>query len=98
MSDSFTRHVILNSIDAPLKILIWTKTELGVFILPALLGIMFRHMMIGIILSFVNYRLYKLYQERFGKGQLGAVCYWFLPPAKKRLPAIPPSYIRDFKG
>lgn len=98
MSKSMTRHVILNSIDAPLKILIWTKGELGAFILPALMGILFRHMLIGAVLSFVNYRLYKLYQERFGKDQLGAVCYWFLPPMSKRFPAIPPSFIRHYKG
>lgn len=49
MSNSMTRHVILNSINAPLKILIWTKGELGAFILPALLGVMFRQMFAGAV-------------------------------------------------
>jgi type IV conjugative transfer system protein TraL len=93
MSNALTRHVILNKIDAPLKILIWTKGEIGAFIMPALMGLMVKHAVIGVVLSFVNYRLYKAYQGRFGEGQFSAVCYWFLPSVGDRLPAIPPFLI-----
>ena len=95
---ALTRHVILNTVDAPLKILIWTKGEIGMFLLPALLGLMFRHTVVGLVISVVNYRLYKIYQQRFGKDQFQAVCYWHLPHSTKRLPAIPPSYIREYIG
>jgi type IV conjugative transfer system protein TraL len=98
MSNTMTRHVILNKIDAPLKMLIWTKGEIGAFIMPALMGLMFKHAVIGMVLSFVNYRLYKIYQRKFGDGQFSAVCYWFLPHASKKLPAIPPSFIREYIG
>ena len=97
MSD-LNRHVILNSVDAPLKILIWTKGEIAMFLVPAILGLMFRHTFLGLCISFINYRLWKIYQTRFGKGQFRAVCYWFLPHMGKRLPAIPPSYIREYVG
>ncbi len=95
---TFTRHVILNSVDAPLKILIWTKGEIGMFLAPAILGLMFKHSILGLLVSFLNYRLMKIYQERFGKDQFRAVCYWFLPHVGKRFPAIPPSYIREYIG
>ncbi len=93
-----TRHVILNHVDSPLKILIWTKGEIGTFLLPALLGLMFRQTVMGLVISFVNYRLFKLYHQRFGNDQFQTVCYWFLPHLAKRLPAIPPSYIREYIG
>lgn len=92
------RHVILNCVDAPLKILIWTKGEVLLLVLPALVGLMLRHSILGLLLSVLNYRLFKLYQERFGKDQFQAVCYWFFPHNQKQLPAIPPSYIREYIG
>jgi hypothetical protein len=95
---ALTRHVILNCVDAPLKYLIWTKAEIGMFLAPALMGLMLKQSILGLIVSFLNYRLFKLYQERFGKDQFQAVWYWFLPHRKKQLPAIPPSYGRHYIG
>ena len=92
------RHVILNHVDTPLKYLIWTKGEIGLFITPALLGLFFSQFVVGLGISFLNYRLFKLYREKFGKDQFPAVCYWFLPPVPRRFPALPPSYIRGFIG
>jgi hypothetical protein len=46
----------------------------------------------------LNHRVYKIYRRRFGKDQLQAVCYWFLPHPFKRYPVIPPSYIREYTG
>lgn len=95
---TLSRHVILNTVDAPLKILIWTKGEIGMFLLPAILGLMFRQTVVGLMVSVLNYRLYKVYQARFGKDQFLAVCYWFLPLARKKFPAAPPSYVREYIG
>lgn len=95
---SFTRHVILNHVDSPLKILIWTKGELALFILPALTGMLMGHIILGFILSIVNYKLFGIYKRRFGKGQLQAVLYWFFPHMSKRFPAFPASYIREYQG
>lgn len=97
MSD-FTRHVILNHVDSPLKILVWTTGELGLFLMPLFFGLFFNQLLLGTLISFINYRLFKIYREKFGKDQFQAVCYWFFPPSPKRYPAIPPSYIRTYIG
>lgn len=97
MSD-LTRHVILNHVDSPLKWLVWTTGEVCLFVAPLFLGLFFNQLIAGCIISFVNFRLSKVYKQRFGKEQLQAVSYWFLPHAFKRYPAIPPSYIREYTG
>jgi type IV conjugative transfer system protein TraL len=91
-----TRHVILNTVDTPLKYLIWTKGELGLFILPIAGGLFCGQFVAGLVLSFIHYRLFKIYRERFGRDQLQAVCYWFLPPTPSKYPAIPVSWIREY--
>ncbi len=95
---TLTRHVILNHVDTPLKFLLWTKGEIALFLLPAFLGLSFNQFIMGLVVSFLNYRLFKIYKEKFGKDQFQAVCYWFLPHTPKKLPAIPPSYIREYIG
>ena len=97
MSD-LTRHVILNHVDSPLKILVWTTGELGLFLMPLFFGLFFNQLILGVLVSFTNYRLFKIYRDRFGKDQFQAVCYWFLPHSQKRYPAVPPSYIRHYIG
>lgn len=95
---SFTQHVILNHVDSPLKILIWTKGELLLFILPALTGLLLGQIILGFLVSAFNYKLFGIYKRHFGKGQLQAVCYWFLPHMPKQFPGFPPSYIREYQG
>ena len=95
---SLTRHVILNHVDTPLKVLLWTKGEIGLFLLPLFGGLFFNQFILGMVISFVNYRLFKIYRDKFGKDQFQAVCYWFLPHTPKRLAAFPPSYIREYIG
>jgi len=95
---SLTRHVILNHVDTPLKVLLWTKGEIALFLLPLFGGLFFNQFILGMVISFVNYRLFKIYRDKFGKDQFQAVCYWFLPHTPKRLAAFPPSYIREYIG
>lgn len=95
---TFTRHVILNHVDTPLKVLLWTKGEIALFLMPLFGGLFFNQFILGLAVSFLNYRLFKIYREKFGKDQFQAVCYWFLPHTPKKLPAFPPSYIRAYLG
>ena len=95
---SLTRHVILNHVDTPLKVLLWTKGEIALFLMPLFGGLFFNQFILGMVISFINYRLFKIYREKFGKDQFQAVCYWFLPHTPKRLAAFPPSYIREYIG
>jgi type IV conjugative transfer system protein TraL len=95
---TLTRHVILNYVDTPLKFLLWTKGEIGLFLFPAFAGLFFNQFILGLVVSFLNYRLFKIYQQKFGRDQFQAVCYWFLPHVPKKIPAFPPSYIREYIG
>jgi len=65
---------------------------------PLFGGLFFNQFILGMVISFVNYRLFKIYRDKFGKDQFQAVCYWFLPHTPKRLAAFPPSYIREYIG
>jgi type IV conjugative transfer system protein TraL len=92
---SFKRHVILNFVDTPLKLLFWTIPEVMMFIVPVLIGLFVSQLMLGCVIMFVCLWLYKLYCRNFGKGELQSVIYWYLP-ANQRLKRMPASFIREY--
>lgn len=92
---SYSRHVILNHVDSPVKILFWTKGELVFILGPFFLGVMTDAFALGCVFCILSYMTIGAYKKRFGKGQLQAVMYWFFPPTK-HLQSLPPSYIREF--
>lgn len=92
---SKSRHVILNHLDSPLKILFWTKGELLLILGPFFAGVFLDLFSLGIVFSGLNYWGIKEYKQRFGKGQLQAVMYWYLPLTKK-LKGLTVSYLREF--
>lgn len=94
---SMTRHVILNHVDTPLKILFWTIPELLMLIVPTFTGIILDQVTLGLLSSFLMVWGNKKYQQHFGKGQFQAVRYWFLPK-NKRFKKLPPSYVREYIG
>ncbi len=91
------KHVILNYVDTPLKILLWTIPEILMFLGPCFVGLIIDQLTLGFGTSVVLIWGYKKYQRCFGKGQFQAVKYWFLPP-DLRLKAFPKSYIREYLG
>ena len=94
---STTRHVILNHIDTPLKILFWTKGDLLLFLGPFFGGMIIDELFAGIVLSLLNMWVAAKYKRRFGKGKLEAVMYWYLPH-NRSLKTTPPSFIREYLG
>ncbi len=94
---SYDRHVILNSVDSPLRILFWTKGQILLFIVPFFAGMLTDYLLIGCCISVFNAWVCKQYKRRFGKGQLQAVLYWYFP-ATGKLKILPPSYIRHYLG
>ena len=92
---SSVNRYILSEIDSPVKILFWTKGELGLFLGPFFLGVFIDEFICGVMISFLNIFMVKEYKKRFGKGQLQAVLYWYLPLTKK-LKSLPPSFIREY--
>lgn len=95
---SINRHVILNHIDSPIKILFWNRGELLMLMGPFFLGLLSDFFIEGVFLSLFNWWVVSKYKSLFGKGQLQSVMYWHFPHAKKRLKKIPPSYIREYVG
>ena len=93
---SVNRHVILNHLDSPLKILMWTTGEIALYVIPLFLGLCFDQLTLGMVVCVLNYWLNKQYKKRFGKGQFQAVLYWFLP--KSKIKKLPPSHIREYLG
>ena len=94
---SLTRHVILNHVDTPLKILFWTIPELLMLIVPAFLGLILEQALLGLLSSAFIFWGNKKYQQHFGKGQFQAVKYWFLP-RNRGFKNLPPSYVREYIG
>ncbi len=94
---SMEKHVILNTVDTPLKILFWTAPELLMWVCPPFLGLICDQLTLGIVGSVLYGFGAKYYQVHFGKGQFQAVRYWFLPP-NRRFKTLPFSYIREYLG
>jgi type IV conjugative transfer system protein TraL len=94
---SSREHVILNHVDSPLKILFWTKGEISLFLGPFFIGMFLDEFIFGVFVSILNAWVVSQYKKRFGRGQLQAVLYWYLPQIKS-LSAIPPSYVREYLG
>jgi type IV conjugative transfer system protein TraL len=91
------RHIILNHVDTPLKILFWTGSELLMLIVPLFVGLMVNQLTLALVVSIFNFWGNKKYQQHFGKGQFQAVRYWFFP-ADRRFKTLPPSFIREYIG
>lgn len=94
---SMNRNVILNYVDTPLKILFWTVPELLMLFVPCFVGMLISQLTIGMLTAAFYFWLSKVYQRHFGKGQLQAVMYWFLP-ANRRFKNLPHSFIREYLG
>ncbi len=90
--------MILNHLDSPLRFLLWTPGEIVMYLGPIFLGVALDQLLLGTIITTLNIWANRQYKRRFGKGQLHAVLYWFLPHQKRRLPGIPPSYVRAYLG
>ena len=89
------RHVILGHLDSPLKILFWTKGEIFMVLGPFFVSVVLDSFLLGVGACLINVTLIKTYKKRFGKGQLVAVMYWYLPTTTK-LKSLPSSYIREY--
>lgn len=94
---SVNRHIILNHVDSPLKILFWTKGEIALLAVPFSLGVMLDEFVVGVIMAFLSGWGSSLYKKKFGRGRIQTVMYWYLP-SNKKLYGFPPSFIREYLG
>mgnify|MGYP000031080819 FL=1 len=91
------QHTILSHLDSPFKILLWTKGEILIVLGPFFVSVLLDTFLLGLAAGLINVTGIKTYKKHFGKGQLMAVLYWYLPPNQK-LFGLPRSYIRLFVG
>ena len=94
---SAPRHVILNHVDSPLKILFWTQGEILLFLVPFFLGMILDQFCLGVGVSLGNAWGVSRYKRMFGQGHLQAVLYWYLPPIRC-LRILPLSSVRTYVG
>ena len=88
-------HTILNYTDTPVKILVWTMGELTASLGPLMLGIVVDEFLLGSMMTGLDMWGMRRFKRHFGKGQLVAVMYWYLPESC-RFWGIPPSCIREY--
>lgn len=91
------RHVVLNYLDTPLKILFWTVPEILMLIVPIFIGLIIEQLILGLTISILSFWLNKKYNQHFGKGRFQVVKYWFLPPESK-FRTLPKSFVREYLG
>lgn len=94
---SMNRHFILNYVDTPLRLLLWTVPEILMLIGPFFLGLILEQLTLGFVTSILYFYGYKKYQQKFGKGQFHAVKYWYFP-TDGRFKTLPASYLREYIG
>ncbi len=82
-------------LDEPPKFLVWTYPQLMMVGGPFVMGLIFKHILLGLIGCVVmGYGLRKL-QQTFKGTHFMSVLYWHLPHTTRFLP---PSHIREFLG
>ncbi len=97
MAAAADKHAILNYIDTPLIIILWTKGELLMVLGPFFVSVVLDTFLLGLATCLLNSYLIKVYKKRFGKGMLVAVLYWYFPHMKG-LKGIPRSCVRKYFG
>ena len=89
------RHIILNHIDTPLKILFWTREELMIFLIPFFGGLLFDAFLVGTLISCVGSWVTARCRDYMGRGKFQAWCYHY---GLKDLKSAPPSFITEYLG
>lgn len=91
-------HTILNTLDLPPRILIWSASEVTFVATPFMVLTLLGFWFWGVGFSVLAALGMRFYKRSFGPGQLSGFLYWYLPHSPKSYPLTPPSYIREFIG
>lgn len=98
MSADYDQHLILHHLDDPLRLLKWTVDEAAMILGPVFFGIGIEHPFVGLVSAGIGYWGLRTIKKKFGLSTLRHALYWHLPKNAKKLPHIPPSYIREYIG
>lgn len=96
MMNNYDQHVVIKTLDNPLRILFWNLSDFFMLVIPFFLGVIFESVvivLIGLVLRLFFKRLLQRYPQTYFKSLL----YWYLPT--KTLNRIlkcnlPPSHFR----
>jgi len=98
MSVDYDQHLILHHLDDPLRLLKWTVDEALIIVSPIFFGIAVEHPYLGLICAGLGYWTLTRIKKKFGLSTLKHALYWYFPKSHKKLPHMPPSYIREYVG
>lgn len=95
MPEQINNHVILNYIDKPARLLLWSADQVMVCICPFALGMITEHICLGITFSIVASIGFKWVKKKFGNIKIRSILYWnFLTSEKLVKQGLPPSHVR----
>lgn len=87
-------HALLNFLDRPPRLLIFTYDQVGGFIGAFLLmTLLFNLPEMGIVLGLLWVLLLPSFKKRIGLSSWSRISYWYLPSSHRI-----PSYIREWIG
>jgi hypothetical protein len=93
------KNAILNSLDLPLRILIFTCDQVGGFLGVFLIFTMaFDLPEFGIVFGTLTLFLLPSLKKKLGAQSFKRILYWFLPTHESSIPYPIPSYMRELIG
>jgi len=90
------KFYIPKHLDDPPRFLLWTMDEAIILLAPFMLGILFSHILIGIVIGLCMLFAIKKLKGIEGQNILFNMVYWYLPIY--HLKRTPPSCVREFIG
>ena len=95
MPEKINNHVILNHIDKPARLLLWSVDQVIVYICPCAVGMITEHIGLGIAFSIIASIGFKIFKKKFGNSKIRSILYWnFLTSEKLVKKGLPPSHVR----
>jgi type IV conjugative transfer system protein TraL len=96
---NYEDHRIVQNLDNPKRVLYWTMDEVGIVMLPLVMGILLGQFFLWITISIVGLLTLKRVKRKIGgRGMITRAMYWYLSVRNKDLKRVPPSHIREFIG
>jgi len=90
------KYYIPKHLDDPPRFLLWTMDEAIVLMAPFMLGIIFSHVLLALMVGASLLLGMKKIKGNEGPNFLFNVMYWYLP--LRHFKRTPPSFIREFVG
>lgn len=93
------KHVLLNHLDKPPRVLIFTYDQVGGFLGLFLMGTLpFNSPELGILFGVLWTLLLPSFKKRIGAGSWRCLFYWHFPTSDTSMGYVIPSHIREWIG